>query len=163
MEKGDEFLRSQVNNAVAQHHNFLESLKSHAASAVDPRFRALCEKYIPMMAQHQAMLEQYQRSLGGGEGKLKRALAGVLETGKEWLDASLGDDYLCLVGDAVLARQGEDMFRTFREAGRILGDDSMRRVGEEGEQGHDQYVQDANRLVLQLFVENVQAGVATKG
>jgi hypothetical protein len=162
MEKGEDFLRSQVNNAVAQHHGFVESLKTHAADAVDPRFRALCEKYIPMMERHQGMLEQYQRSLGAGEGKLKKVVAGMLETGKEWLDASIGDDYLCLVGDIVLARQSEDTLKTFREGGRVLGDAALRRLGEEGEKGHDQYVEEAQALVQQFFVERVQIGAVVR-
>jgi hypothetical protein len=160
MEKGVDFLKSQINNAVAQHQTFLDSLKSHADAAEDPRFRALCQKFIPRMVQHHDMLEQYQRSIGAGEGAIKKALGSVIETGKEWVDASRGDDYLCLVGDIVMARQGEDTFKTFREGGRTLGDEALRRLGETGEQEHDEYVKEANRLVQQLFVEHVQVGAA---
>jgi hypothetical protein len=156
MDKGMDFLKSQINNAVAQHRAFTDSLRSHADSADDPRFRALCEKFLPRMTQHQGMLEQYQRSIGAGEGGVKKAISGVLETGKEWLTASRGDDYLGLVGDIVMARQAEDTFKTFREGGRILGEESLRKLGELGEREHDEYVAEANRLIQQLFVEHVQ-------
>jgi hypothetical protein len=162
MEKGIEFLKAQVHNAAALHHTFLESLKTHAEQADDPRFRALCEKYIPTMSRHQTMLEQYQRTIGAGEGVLKKTLGGVMETAKEWVEAARGDDYLALVSDIVMARQGEDTFKTFREAGRLLGDDPLRQLGEMGEAEHDKYVQEANRLVQQFFYEHVQVPAAVR-
>src|SRR5688572_15601353 len=113
MDKGIDFLKAQINNAVALHRSFIDSLKTHASQARDPRFRDLCQQFIPTMTQHQGMLEQYQSSIGAGEGTLKKALGGVLETGKEWIDATRGDDYLALVSDIVMGRQAEDTFKTF--------------------------------------------------
>lgn len=156
MDKGIDFLKAQVNNAVAAHRNFVESLKTHAKQASDPRFRELCNKYIPVMTQHHGMLEQYQSSIGAGQGTLKKAVGGVLETAKEWVEAATRDDYMALVSDIVMGRQLEDTFKTFREGGRALGEEPLARLGETGEADHDRYVQEANRLVQQLFVEHVQ-------
>jgi hypothetical protein len=162
MDKGIDFLRSQVSSAVAAHRDFIESLKTHKAAATDPRLRELCEKHIPAMTQHQAMLEQYQSSLGAGEGVLKKAVGGLFETARPWFDALAGDDYLCLVGDVVMGRQMEDTFKTFREGGLRLGDQALRRLGEIGEAGHDEYVREANRLVQMLFFEHVQVPAAAR-
>jgi ferritin-like metal-binding protein YciE len=162
MDRGIDFLRSQVNNAVVAHRSFIENLKTHAAETTEPRLRELCEKHIPAMAQHQAMLEQYQSSIGAGEGLLKKTVGGVFETAREWSDAVTGDDYLRLVGDVVMGRQMEDTFKTFREGGRRLGDQALERLGEIGEAGHDEYVREANRLVQMLFVEHVQVPAAAR-
>ena len=153
MEKGRDFIQAQIDNAVALHRNFIDSLEAHARAADDARLRALCEAHIPVMSRHQGMLEEYRRSLGGGEGSIKKALGGVLETAREWIDAARGDDFLCLVQDIVMGRQLEDTFKTFREAGRALGDPRLHELGERGEAEHDRYVQEANRLVQELFVE----------
>jgi hypothetical protein len=162
MEKGTDFLKSQVDNAVAQHHTFLESLKSHAQSADDPRVRALSDRFIPVMTRHHTMLEEYQRSIDAGRAGLKKALGGLFDTAKEWVDAATGDDYMALVQDIVLARQGEDTFKTFREAGRVIGDPRLQLIGEQGEADHDRYVEEANRLVQQVFVERVQVGATAR-
>lgn len=159
MDTGQSFLKSQISNAVAQHKAFLESLKDHARQAEDPRFRDLCNKYIPLMSQHQGMLEQYQQSLGAEEGTTKKVMSTVLNLGKDLVDAARTDDFLRLVTDIVLARQGEDTFKTFREAGRELGLTQLHEIGEAGERGHDDYVRDANRLVQQLFVERARVAV----
>jgi len=74
MERGTEFLKSQVNNAVMQHRTFVDSLEHHVKQAEDPRFRQLCQKHLPRMTEHQGMLEQYQRSLGGETGSAKKAM-----------------------------------------------------------------------------------------
>jgi hypothetical protein len=162
MDRGIDFLHAQVNDAVAAHRGFIESLKAHAAEATEPRVRELCEKHIPAMTHHQAMLEQYQSSIGAGEGLLKKTVGGLFETAREWLDAVAGDDYLCLVGDVALCRQMEDMFKTFREGGRMLRDQALQRLGELGEAGHDEFVREANRLVQLLFVEHVQVPAAAR-
>jgi len=65
---------------------------------------------------------------------------------------------LRLVGDIVTARQAEDTFKTFREAGRTLGIQRLAEIGETGERDHDEYVKQANRLAQQLFVEHVLEG-----
>lgn len=159
MDTGQSFLKSQIGNAVAQHKAFLDSLKDHARQAEDPRFRELCNKYIPLMSQHQGMLEQYQQSLGAQEGTTKKVLATVLNFGKDIVDAARTDDFMRLVTDIVMARQGEDTFKTFREAGRELGLTQLFQVGEAGERGHDDYVKEANRLAQQLFVERTRVAV----
>ena len=39
MDRGIDFLKSQVNNAVMQHRTFLENLQDHESQAEDTRFR----------------------------------------------------------------------------------------------------------------------------
>lgn len=159
MERGTDFLKSQVNNAVMQHAVFVESLENHAKQAEDARFRALCEKHRPRMEEHQRMLEEYQRSIGGETGSAKKVLGKILGAAKDAVDSARESDFLRLVGDIVLARQSEDTFKTFREAGRRLGKAELAGLGEKGEKDHDSYVEEANRLVQDLFVEHAQAQV----
>jgi hypothetical protein len=156
MQKGIDFLKSQINNAVMQHDSFLQSLKDHEEQADDPRFRDLCSKYIPIMQEHQRMLEDYQRSLGAEAGIGKKVLGKVAGAARDLADVARESDFLRLVGDIVMARQGEDTFKTFREAGRILGNQQLADIGERGERQHDDYVKEANRLAQTLFVEYVR-------
>jgi hypothetical protein len=160
MEKGTDFLKSQVNNAVMQHKTFVDSLSAHADQAEDERFAVLCRKYLPRMMQHQRMLEQYQQTLGAEAGTAKKVMGRILEVGKEVVDSARETDFLRLVGDIVMARQSEDTFKTFREAGRQLGIQELARIGDVGEREHDDYVAEANRLAQALFVEHVQVGAA---
>jgi ferritin-like metal-binding protein YciE len=153
-------LKSQISNAVMQHGTFVDSLETHAEQAEDPRFRQLCQKHRPQMKQHQGMLEQYQRSLGAESGVAKKAMGKVMGAAKNAVDGARESDFLRLVADIVMARQSEDTFKTFREAGRRLGNQELARLGEIGEAGHDAYVAEANRLAQDLFVEHAQAGVA---
>ena len=44
MDRGTDFLKSQINNAVMQHQTFLEALKDHESQAEDARFRDLCSR-----------------------------------------------------------------------------------------------------------------------
>lgn len=167
MERGTDFLKSQVNNAVMQHESFLDSLRDHEGQAEDPRFRDLCTKYIPLMQEHQRMLEEYQNELGAESGTGKKMLGKMMAAGKDLADRARESDFLRLVNDIVMARQAEDTFKTFREAGRALGNDRLHRIGELGERHHDDYVKEANRLVQQLFVEHVRGvelgqGAATR-
>lgn len=155
MERGIDFLKSQVNNAVAQHRVFLDSLKDHEKQAEDPRFRALCSNHIPNMQEHQRLLEQYQKELGAEAGVGKKIIGAILGAGKDLADAVRESDFLRLVGDIVLARQSEDTFKTFREAGRTLQNHRLAEIGEVGERHHDAFVKEANLLVQQLFVEHV--------
>jgi hypothetical protein len=167
MESGIDFLRSQINNAVMQHETFLRALIDHESQAQDQRFRDLCSRHIPAMREHQRMLEDFQRQLGrssateGGVlenvgGVLKRAAGTALGVARDLADAPRQSDYLRLVGDIVLARQGEDTFKTFREAGRELGIQRLADIGETGERQHDEYVKEANRLVQQFFIEHAR-------
>ena len=163
MEKGIDFLKSQVNNAVMQHESFLQALTDHEEQADDPRFRDLCSKYIPIMQEHQRMLEDYQQTLGAGEGIAKKVMGKVAGAARDLADMARESDFLRLVGDIVMARQSEDTFKTFREAGRILGNQQLAEIGERGERQHDEYVKEANRLAQALFVEHVRGIEGTRG
>ena len=159
------FLRDQVNNAVVQHQAFLNALEDHEDQAEDPRFRDLCSRHIPHMREHQRMLEEYQSQLGGGDsGVAKKVVGAALGAARELADAARESDFLRLVGDIVMARQAEDTFKTFREAGKMLGNKTLNEIGDIGERHHDAYVKEANRLVQQMFVEHAQGidGVARK-
>jgi plasmid maintenance system antidote protein VapI len=156
MDRGIDFLKSQVNNAVMQHGTFVQNLVDHEKEAEDPRFRNLCSKHIPMMQQHQRMLEDYQRELGAETGAAKKVLGKALGMARDLADSVRESDFLRLVGDIVTARQSEDTFKTFREAGRALGNQRLLQIGEAGERGHDEYVREANRLVQELFVEHAR-------
>ncbi|HET7583941.1 MAG TPA: hypothetical protein VFK13_03485 [Gemmatimonadaceae bacterium] len=163
MEKGLDFLKSQVNNAVAQHGALVDALKTHEEQADDPRYRDLCSRYIPQMQEHQRMLEDYQQRLGAGQGVAKKAMSAVASTARDLADAARDSDFLRLVNDIVMARQSEDTFRTFREAGKMLGNEELQRLGEVGERGHDDYARDANQLVQTLFVELARGGAPAEG
>jgi len=161
MDRGVEFLKSQVNNAVMQHQTFLKALEDHEGQAEDARYRDLCSRHIPRMREHQRMLEDYQQRLGAEAGVGKKALGAALGVARDLADAARESDFLRLVGDIVTARQSEDTFKTFREAGRVLGNQRLAQIGEVGERHHDEYVREANRLVQQMFVEHVRGVDAT--
>jgi hypothetical protein len=156
MERGTEFLKAQINNAVMQHRTLLQSLEDHEGQAEDRRFRDLCGRHIPHMREHQRMLEEYQQQLGGGEGMMKKAMGKAMGVARDLADSARESDFLRLVGDIVMARQSEDTFKTFREAGKILNNEQLQRIGDIGERHHDEYVKEANRLAQQMFVEHVQ-------
>ena len=42
MDRGTDFLKSQINNATMQHRTFVENLLDHEKQAEDTRFRDLC-------------------------------------------------------------------------------------------------------------------------
>lgn len=155
MDRGNDFLKSQVHNAVMQHHMFVKALEDHENQAEDTRFRDLCTRYIATMRDHQRMLEDYQSELGApGAGILKRAVGATIGAARDLADSARESDFLRLVGDIVLSRQAEDTFKTFRDAGRALGMAHLAEIGEKGERDHDAYNRDANRLVQQMFVEH---------
>jgi hypothetical protein len=156
MDRGIDFLKSQVNNAVMQHQTLLKALEDHEHQAEDPRFRDLCSRHIQPMREHQRMLEEYQSELGAETGTGKKILGAALGAARDLADAARESDFLRLVGDIVMARQSEDTFKTFREAGKILNNERLQQIGDIGERHHDAYVHEANRLVQQLFVEHVQ-------
>ena len=156
MDRGMDFLKCQVINAVMQHETFVKNLVDHESQAEDPRFRDLCTKYIPVMQGHQRMLEDYQREIGAEAGTAKKAIGKALGVARDLADAARESDFLRLVGDIVTARQSEDTFKTFREAGRQLGIQRLAEIGEKCERDHDRYADDANRLVQQLFVEHAR-------
>ena len=156
MDRGIDFLKSQINNAVMQHGAFVTALEDHEEQAEDPRFRDLCTRHIPNMREHQRMLEDYQSQLGAESGVAKKAIGKAAAIARDLADAARESDFLRLVGDIVMARQAEDTFKTFREAGKTLGNETLNRIGDVGERHHDTYVKEANKLVQQLFVEHVQ-------
>lgn len=156
MVRGTAFLKNQVNNAVMQHKAFLNALEDHEGQAEDPRFRDLCSRHIPHMREHQRMLEEYRSQLGADSGAAKKIVGAVLGTARELADAARESDFLRLVGDIVMARQSEDTFKTFREAGKMMGNETLHEIGDIGERHHDAYVKEANRLVQHMFVEHAQ-------
>ena len=158
MDRGIDFLKAQVANSVMQHKTFVENLIDHEKQAEDERFRALCASFIPKASAHQQMLEDYAQELGATEGAAKKMLGKALGMARDLADAARESDFLRLVGDIVMARQSEDTFKTFREAGRTLGIQRLAQIGEQGETDHDDYVKQANRLCQQLFVELVRQG-----
>jgi hypothetical protein len=158
MDRGKDFLKSQINNAVMQHKTFVENLVDHEKQAEDERYRALCARFAPKMAAHQQMLEDYQREIGAETGAGKQVLGKALGMARDLADAARESDFLRLVGDIVTSRQSEDTFKTFRDAGRQLGIQRLAQIGEMGERDHDDYTKDANRLVTQMFVEYVRQG-----
>ena len=164
MDRGIDFLKSQVNNAVMQHNTFLENLQDHEGQAEDPRFRDLCSKYIPHVREHQRMLEDYQKQLGAETGVGKQVLGKALGVARDLADSVRESDFLRLVGDIVTSRQSQDTFGTFKEAGRALGNMQLQQIGEMGERHHEEYAREANRLVQQLFVEHARGTEgATRG
>jgi cell division septum initiation protein DivIVA len=158
MDRGIDFLKSQINNSVMQHQTFVENLVDHEKQAEDTRFRALCSRFIPKAQAHQRMLEDYQRELGAETGKAKQALGKALGMARDLADAARESDFLRLVGDIVTARQSEDTFKTFREAGKALGLPKLQQLGDMGEKDHDEYSHEANKLAQQMFVEHVLEG-----
>jgi len=162
MDRGIDFLKSQVNNAVMQHKSFLEALEDHEQQAEDSRFRDLCSRHIPRVREHQRMLEQYQQTLGAEAGQGKKIVGAILGKARDLADAARESDFLRLVGDIVMSRQAEDTFKTFRDAGRALGNTALANIGDVGERHHDEYNREANRLVQQMFIEHVRGdNVAT--
>jgi len=156
MDTGMDFLKAQVNNAVMSHKAFVDALADHEDQADDQRFRELCRRYRPIMQDMQDQLEAYQQELGAEAGVVKKAMGSVAGGARDLADVARSDDFLRLVGDIILSDQTEDTMKTFREAGRQLGNTRLQAIGTEGEQHHDNYNRDANRLVQSMFVERVR-------
>jgi hypothetical protein len=156
MDKGLDFLKSQVSNAAMQHGTLLKNLEDHERQADDIRYRDLCSRVIPQMREHQRMLEEYQQAIGAEAGVTKTVVGKAMGAARSLADAAREDDFLRLVGDIVEARQSQDTFATFREAGRALGNTQLQQIGDMGERHHEQFIRDANRLAQQMFVEHVR-------
>jgi hypothetical protein len=161
MDRGIDFLKSQVSNAVMQHGTLLKNLEDHERQAEDPRYRDLCTQAIPQMREHQRMLEEYQKQIGAEAGIGKTVMGKALGVARDLADAARESDFLRLVGDIVTARQSQDTFATFREAGRALANPDLQRIGETGERHHEQFVRDANKLIQQMFIEHARGVDAT--
>jgi hypothetical protein len=156
MDRGPDFLKSQINNAVMQHQTFLKNLEDHEGQAEDPRFRDLCSRHIGRMREHQRTLEQLQLAVGAELGAGKKALGAALGFARDLADSVRESDFLRLVGDIVTARQSQDTAYTFAEAGKQLGHAQLQQVGETLHAHHTDYVDEANRLAVQFFVEHAR-------
>ena len=156
MDRGVDFLKSQINNSVMQHQTFLRNLEDHEGQAEDTRYRDLCSRFIPQVREHQRMLEEYQQAIGAESGIAKKALGAALGLARNAADAVRESDFLRLVGDIVTSRQSQDTFYTFEEAGRMLGDSRLQNIGQMGRNHHEEYAREANRLVVQMFVEHAR-------
>lgn len=164
MQKGRDFLKAQINNAIMQHKTLLEDIADHAKQASDVRYRALCEKHLTRMRDHQQMLESYATSIGAeGPGGVKKAVGAVLGKARDAVDAMRETDFLRLVGDIVTIRQSQDTFGTFAAAGERLGDARLAELGRTCERGHDEMQREFNELVRTMFVEHVQSTGVSAG
>jgi ferritin-like metal-binding protein YciE len=157
MDRGRDFLKAQVNNAIMQHRTLLENLEDHAQQAEDNRYRHLCEQHLPHMREHQQMLESYGGTIGaeGSEG-VKGAVGYVLGKARDAVDAVREDDFLRIVGDVVTIRQAQDTFSTFAEVGERIGEQQLAQLGRRGADDHSQMAEQFNDLTNQLFLERVR-------
>lgn len=162
MERGRDFLKAQVNNAVMQHKTLLENVEDHAKQADDGRYRALCQKYITGMQEHQRMIEAYATSIGSeGPGVVKRALGAALGKARDTVDAMRETDFLRLVGDIVTIRQAQDTFATFAAVGERIDEPRLAELGRTCERAHDEMQREFNQLVRSMFVDHVKSTVAS--
>jgi hypothetical protein len=157
MDRGRDFLKAQVNNAIMQHRTLLENLEDHAQQAEDNRYRQLCEQHLPHMREHQQMLEGDGGTIGaeGGEG-VKGAIGSVLGKARDAVDAVREDDFLRIVGDVVTIRQAQDTFSTFAEVGERIGEQKLAQIGRRGADDHGRMAEQFNDLTNQLFLERVR-------
>ena len=155
MDTGQDFIRAQVNNCLAQHGHLIESLRDHAKQAESQRYRELCTRYLPVMERHQEMLEQYATQLGAESAgaSIKDAIGSVLAKVRGAVDSMRESDFLRIVADVVMIRQAQDTFRTFAVAGDQLGNTQLARIGREAEAHHDDMQRDFNDLTADLFVQ----------
>lgn len=157
MQKGRDFLRAQVSNAVMQHRTLVDNLKDHAKQAEDARYRALCEEWEPKAVRHQYQLEEYRATLGevSGEG-LKGLLGSALGKARDAVDAIREDDFLRLVGDIVTIRQSQDTFATFAAVGHRLGEPRLAELGRTFAAEHARMAEEFNAVAREPFVRNAQ-------
>jgi len=157
MEKGRDFLKAQVNNAIMQHRTLLENLQDHSKQAEDMRYQQLCKRHLPHMEEHQRMLEDYGTTIGaeGGEG-LKGALGYALGKARDAVDAVREDDFLRIVGDTVTIRQSQDTFSTFAEVGERIGEERLADIGRRGATDHEKMAHEFNELTSQMFMERAR-------
>ena len=157
MDRGQDFLKSQINNSVMQHQTFLKNLEDHEGQAEDPRFRDLCSRFIPHVREHQRMLEQYQqcdrrRDRRRQEGARRRARHGARSRRRgprERLPAPRRRHrHLAPVAGHVLhVPRGRSRARRRAPAAA-----SARRA----QKHHEEYAREANRLAEQFFVEHAR-------
>ena len=159
MDTGRDFLRAQLNNSLAQHHNLIVSVRDHAEQAESSRYRQLCTQYLPVLERHQGMLEQYGKQVGAETvgGSIKGAIGSVLAMARDAVDALRESDFLRVVGDIVLIRQAQDTFRTFAVVGEQIGEPQLAQIGREAEAHHDDMQRDFNDLAAEIFVQRATA------
>ena len=157
MDRGPDFLKSQINNAVMQHETFLRNLEDHEGQAEDTRYRDLCSRFIPHVREHQRMLEEHQQAIGAETGVGKKLLGAALGLGRNAADALRESDFLRLVGDIVTSRQSQDTFYTMQEVGRATNDQRLQQLGEMGLRHHEEYAREANRLAVQMYLDHMGA------
>lgn len=163
MKKGRDFLKAQVNNAVMQHRTLLENLENHARQADDGRYRALCEKHIPRMREHQETLEAYATSIGSeGPGTVKKTVGAALGKARDTVEGMRETDFLRLVGDIVEIRQSQDTFATFAAVGERISEPRLSELGRTMERSHDTMQREFNELAHSMFAEHVQATGAAR-
>lgn len=155
MDKGRDFLKAQVNNAIMQHRTLLENLQDHREQAEDERYRQLCNRHLPHMEEHQRMLEEYGSTIGATGGG-KGALGYALGKARDVVDAVREDDFLRIVGDTVTIRQSQDTFTTFAQVGEQIGEQRLADLGRRGADDHRQMAHEFNDLTNQLFMERVR-------
>jgi hypothetical protein len=164
VQTGIDFLKNQVDDAIAQHRALVESMTTHESQADDQRYRDLCMRHEGHMRHHQRLLEDFRASLGSGPtpgspsdliGTATR-MAGTAFAAARSLADTPQSDYVRLVGDLALARNLEVTFKTFRDAGRQLGIERLAQIGDLAERHHDDYSAEAKRLIQQMFVERAQ-------
>lgn len=157
MERGRDFLKAQVNNAIMQHRALVVSIEDHVDQADDVAYRQLCEKNLPHLKAHQSMLEDYGKSIGAeGHTGLKGALGLALGKARDVVDAVRESDFLRLVGDIVMIRQSQDTFATFGAIGDKIGEARLAELGRQCEREHDTMQREFNELVRTMFVAHVQ-------
>jgi hypothetical protein len=164
MEKGREFLRAQVNNAIMQHQTLIDNLEDHIKQADDNRYRELCQAHLGKMTTHQRTLEEYGSNIGAeGAGSMKKALGSALGKAREVVDSMRETDFLRVVGDIVMIRQAQDTFGTFAEIGNKVNEPRLSEIGKAAERDHDQMQKEFNALVRTMFVSHVMATPVAAG
>ena len=156
MEKGRDFLRAQINNAVMQHQTLIDNLEDHIKQADDSRYRDLCQRYFTKMTDHQRTLEEYGTSIGAeGRTGVKKAIGSALGKAREVVDSMRETDFLRVVGDIVMIRQSQDTFATFAAVGDRIGEPRLAEIGRACERDHDEMQREFNLLVRTMFVAHV--------
>lgn len=158
MRTGIDFLDDQLDEAISQHVTLLRSMSDHVADADDDRFRDLCARFLPRMRDHQRMLEDFRASIPSSGATPEVAVSlfnRAFVTPRALVDAPRSD-YQELITDIAMARQLEVTFKIFRDAGRQLGIHQLAKVGEMAERHHDEYSDEARRLLYQIFVERAR-------
>lgn len=151
------FLRSLVVRAVVQHRQFCAALDLHQGSSIDQRLRELCERFSAPMHVHQRALEAYGESIDSGAATRAAIDEAGGDTGvaPDLADMKSAGDFDRLSSDLLMSRQALDTFMLFREGGRILGDTELERTGDLGAREHSAFARAASRLLLRMFMEQV--------